>query len=188
MSKYSGDRLAIAYTEDYKNSCKIAWYNASRPTSAKDWMAVTPEDVHGRKPDIVMLRRWKLDMMWDFWADEMDSRAMQKVENSIVARRAAMFEKHARAASEWQEAAWKHIQEEGFDSSASAVQAYFKAVESERVSLGVSKLMVQMAEMDDGQLKEEFIKLVNRGSENDQIIDVDEVPEQKEDGTVSDES
>lgn len=92
-----------------------------------------------------------------------------------------MFEKHAEAASKWQEAAWKHIQEEGFDSSASAVQAYFKAVETERQSLGISQLMVKMQDMDDTQLKDEFIRLINRGSENDQIIDVDETPEKKED-------
>jgi hypothetical protein len=169
-----------AYTEDYKTSCKIAWYNASRPKSAKDWLSVTPEDVHGRKPSIVILRNWKSEMMWDFWADDMDSRAMLKVEDTIVARRAKMFEKHAEAAAKWQDAAWKHIQEEGFDSSASAVQAYFKAVEAERTSLGISQLMTKMADMDDNQLKEEFIKLINRGSENDQIIDMDETPEKKE--------
>ena len=183
VTKYDGSQIMTAYTEDYKNSCKIAWYNASRPRSTKDWLAVTPKDVHGRKPSIIILRNWKSEMMWDFWADDMDSRAMQKVENTIVARRAAMFEKHAKAASDWQEAAWKHIQAEGFDSSASAVQAFFKAVETERTSLGISELMIKMAQMDTGQLQEEFIKLVNRGSENNQIIDVDEIPTKKEDDT-----
>jgi hypothetical protein len=180
MTKYDGSQIMMAYTEDYKTSCKIAWYNAGRPKSKKDWMDATPEDVHGRKPNPVILRNWKSEMMWDFWADDMDSRAMQKVEVSIVARRAKMFEKHADAAAKWQDAAWKHIQEEGFDSSASAVQAYFKAVEAERTSLGISQLMVKMENMDDSQLKEEFIRLINRGSENDQIIDVDEIPEKKE--------
>lgn len=183
MSKYDGSPIMTAYTEDYKTSCKIAWYNAGRPKSKQDWLAATPEDVHGRKPSIIILRNWKTEMGWDWWAEDMDSRAMLKVEDTIVARRAKMFEKHAEDAAKWQEAAWKHIQEQGFDSSASAVQAFFKAAEMERTSLGISQLMMKMSDMDDTQLTEEFIKLLNRGAENDQIIDVDSVPEKKEDDT-----
>lgn len=169
------------YTEDYKTACRLGWYEAGRPTLKADWIEATPVDVHGRKPSINVLRKWKSEMKWDWWAEDMDSRAMTLVEDTIVARRAKMFEKHAEAAARWQEAAWKHIEEKGFDTSASAVQAYFKAVEAERTSLGISQLLVKMEDMDDNQLKEEFIRLVNRGSENDQIIDVDEIPEKKED-------
>jgi hypothetical protein len=176
----------IAYTEDYKILCKHAWYNAGRPKSAKTWIEATPEDEHGRKPSTIILRNWMREHAWHFWADGLDAKAMLKVEEGIVVRRARMFEKHAQKSAEMLEKAWNHLQEVGFDSSASAVQAFFKAMETERTSLGVSKLMIQMAEMDTEQLNQEFIRLVVRGNENNQlgeIIDVDEIPEKKEEVT-----
>jgi hypothetical protein len=169
-----------AYTEDYKILCKHAWYNAGRPKSKKDWLDATPEDEHGRKPSTIILRNWMSEHAWHFWADDLDAKAMVIVEDSLITRKAEMLQRQAEMAWKLQDKGLAYIEVEGFDSSSSAVQAIIRGAELERTSRGIGEMIVKMASMGDSELKEEIMKMINRGSENDQIIDVDEIPEKKE--------
>lgn len=174
------------YSDEYKELCKQAWYSAGRPTNAIAWMDATPEEeAHHRKPGIEILRKWKRERMWDFWGDELDSKAMTIVEDNLVAKKAEMLQRQADMAWKLQDMGLDYLKDEGFDSSASAVQAIIRGAELERTSRGFGEMMLKMAQMGNEELKEEFIKLVNRASENNQldVIDSEEIPEKKEDKT-----
>jgi len=173
--------VVTEYTEEYKEKCKQAWYAAGRPTNSNLWYNATPEDDLGRKPTAPVLRRWRNDRMWDFWGDEMDSRAIAIVEDSLITKKAEMLQRQADMAWELQTNGMQYLKEKGFDTSASAVSAVIRGAELERTSRGIGEMIVKMASMGDSELKDEIIKMINRGSENDQIVDVEEVPEKKGD-------
>ena len=119
-------------------------------------------------------------MMWDFWADDMDSRSIAIAENSLVQQKADMLQRQAEMARQLQDKGLDYIQSAGFDNSSSAVQAIIRGAELERTSRGIGEMIVKMATMGDSELKDEIMKMINRGAENDQIVDVEEVPEKKE--------
>ena len=170
----------VRYTDEYKTACKHGWYSAGRPKEGDVWLAATPEDEKGRKPGINVLRKWKAEMMWDFWADDMDSRSIAIAENSLVQQKADMLQRQAEMARQLQDKGLDYIQSAGFDNSSSAVQAIIRGAELERTSRGIGEMIVKMATMGDSELKDEIMKMINRGAENDQIVDVEEVPEKKE--------
>ena len=67
-----------------------------------------------------------------------------------------------------------------FDSSSSAVAAIKAGVEIERTSRGVGDMLVRMSQMGDDALKQEIMKYINRASENNQIVDAEEIPDKEE--------
>lgn len=179
--------IQAEYTDEYKEMCKQAWYSAGRPTNAIRWTEVTPEDeVNHRKPHIELLRKWKRERMWDFWADELDAKAVAIVEDNLVAQKSQMLIRQADMAWKLQDKGVEYIEEHGFDSSASAVQAIIRGAQLERESRGFGEMMLKMAKMGNEELTAEFITMVNRGFENGQLesaTDAEEVIEKKEDDT-----
>lgn len=176
--------LFAEYTEEYKEMCKQAWYAAGRPTNANQWTEITPEDeANHRKPHIELLRKWKRERMWDFWADELDAKAIATVEDNLVAQKAAMLQRQADMAWKLQDKGVEYINEHGFDSSASAVQAIIRGAQLERESRGFGEMMLKMSKMGNEELTAEFIAMVNRGFENgqlEQVTDAEEVKKEDE--------
>lgn len=143
-----------------------------------------PVDERGRIPNPQIISRWRNNEMWDLWADDLDARAMTVVEDSLIAQKAEMLKRHADMAHQLQLQGMDYLKEEGFDSSSSAVTAIIKGAELERTARGIGEMIVKMAQMDDTQLADEIVKLLNRAGENNQIIDADEVPEEKKEDTT----
>jgi len=177
--------LFAEYTDEYKEMCKQTWYASGRPTNAVQWMEVTPEDeANHRKPNIELLRKWKRERMWDFWADELDAKAMTVVEDNLVAQKAAMLQRHANMAWSLQDMGMAYLASGTFDSSSSAVQAIIRGAQLERESRGFGEMMLKMSKMGNEELTAEFIAMVNRGFENGQLesaTDAEEVSDKKED-------
>lgn len=165
----------VSYTDEYKQLIKTSWYAAGKPSDAKDWMDATPEDEKGRKPHIETLRKWRRNEMWDMWADELDVKAMTLVEDSLVLEKVEMLKRHAKDAMDLQALAMKYLKDSDFDTASSAVSAMIRGAELERTSRGIGDLILKMAKMDDSALTNEIMTLIQRASENDQIIDVDPV-------------
>lgn len=168
------------FSDEYKEKCKTAWYADGRPAQFERIHAIIPEDERGRKPIIRTLRQWKKDMMWDFWADDLDSRALAIVEDTLISKKVEMLKRHADMGQELQLRGMSYLKETGFDTSSSAVSAIIKGSELERTSLGIGEMFEKMAKMTDGELKDEIMNQINRASEAGQIIDVQEVPEKEE--------
>lgn len=168
------------YSDEYKEKCKTAWYANGRPAQYEKIHAIIPADDQGRKPLIRTLRQWRKDMMWDFWADELDSRALAVVEDTLITQKAEMLKRHAEMAHSLQLKGMEYLEETGFDTSSSAVSAIIKGAELERTSRGIGEMLVKMAQMTDSELKDEIMNQINRASEAGQIIDSDLVPEKEE--------
>lgn len=163
------------YTEEYKEICFQAWYLAGRPSAVGRIRDILPEDVNGRKPVVSMIDAWRKDRMWDFRADDMDAKALAIVDNDLVMQKVEMLRRHAERARTLSEKAMTFLVEDGFDSSASAVNAYFRGTEEERLTRGIGDMIVKMSKMSDADLKDEIIKRLQRASENNQIIETEVV-------------
>jgi hypothetical protein len=177
------------YTDEYKTIVRQTWFQAGMP-SAEKLYGLLPPDVNNNIPSVNTLASWRRDQLWDIWADELNSRAMTIVEDNLIMQKVEMLKRHAQDAAKLQEMGLTYLKEHKFDTSSAAVSAVIRGAELERTSRGVGELILKMAKMDDGALKNEIMALIARASENNQIVDVDltEVAEETESSTVSNES
>lgn len=175
ISQYEG------YTQTYKDTLRQFWYAMGRVELATLLkMEDCPKDNFGRIPNKQNVTKWKKEDMWDFWADDLDARAMVIVEDDLIAQRIEMLKRHANVGFMMVEKGKEFLVSGTFDSSSSAIQAIKIGVEIERTSRGVSEFMAKTAQMDNSAVKDEIMKLIARASENNQIIDVEEVPQKEE--------
>jgi hypothetical protein len=167
----SKTELAYSYSDDYKEKCFQTWYASGRPTSAARTLDILPEDEFGRKPVRSLVEVWRKDLMWDARADDLDSKAIAIAEDALIMQKAEMLKRQAERAGKLAEKAFDELVTEGFDSSAAAVNAYFRATEEERMTRGISDMIVKMSKMNDADLADTVLDLLRRANENDQIID-----------------
>jgi hypothetical protein len=163
------------FSEDYQEKCFQVWYLAGRPTYAKRFQELIPEDEHGRKPTPVVIYRWQKDGTWDLRADELDAKAIQTSEESLVIEKAEILRRHQEAAKQVQIKALEYLMTEGFDTSAAAVNALFKGMDMERQAAQFADLLEKLDRMDNNQVRDKIIDLVNRAASNNQIVDGEEV-------------
>jgi len=169
------------YTDDYKRLCYQSWYNGGRPNSPTETRKLIPEDAHGRKPNARMIAKWISELMWHERADELDAKAIILSDDALVIQKANMLKRQSENAVAIAEKAKKHIITEEFDSSASAVNAYFRATEEERLTKGIGDMIIKMSKMNNTDLMDEISKRVKRAEESGQIIDAEPVENTKED-------
>lgn len=165
--------LFVPYTEDYKNKCFIVWYLSGRPIKLTAIHNILPKDENGRVPSTQMIGLWKAELGWDLRADELDARAMEKVDDSLVLQKAEMFKRQAEHGKMLQDKGADFLKEKGIDSSASAITAVIKGAELERVSRGASEFLRKMSKMSDEELKAELMRLSQRA--DNKIIDAEEI-------------
>ena len=166
------------YSQDYIKKCFDAWYLGGRPNAPSDIKALIPFTETGKKPSTAALNRWRIGGTWDAWADELDAQAYQKDDQLLINQKARMLREHQEQAQKVSTKALEFLMSEGFDSAASAVQAFFKGLEEQRKTAGFSDLLEKLEKMTNNDVEKEIIALLNRASENDQVIDVesDDVP------------
>ena len=160
------------YSQDYIKKCFDAWYLGGRPNAPAGIKRVIPEDERGRKPSSRVILRWRLEGAWDAWADDLDAKAYEKDDKALVNLKAKMLREHQQKAAKVSDKALDYILAEGFDSAASAVQAFFKGLEEQRKTAGFSDLLEKLDKMTNNDVEKEIIALLNRASENDQVINI----------------
>lgn len=165
-----------AYTDDYKRIIFQVWYSNGRP-NIPDLLSLIPEDVNGRKPSRVMIRKWKDEEGWEMQADEMDAKAIVVSDDFLVRQKSEMLMRQANIGFVLQEIGLRALVSGGFDSSSSAVQAIRVGSELERTSMGIGEMLVKMAKMSDADLEQEIIKQIQRASDAGQVVDAEEVEE-----------
>lgn len=155
-------RSATAYTPEFIDRCFTAWYSAGRPESIGDYMDVFPVDEHGRNPTIHSLKKWRKLYGWDNHADDLDSRAIQIRDDYLVMTKANILKKQADDAALIADKALKYLVSGTFDTSSSAVSAYFRATEEQRLAIGISELVVKMSKMGNEELEREIASRLSR--------------------------
>jgi hypothetical protein len=121
---------------------------------------------------------WVTERGWRERADVLDARAETKIDDDLVALKVNALRKQASQAAAVREKSLNYILDNEFDSSASAVSAFFKAAELERVTLGISKTIQKLSEMDDDEVLQTVKELAERAGGN--IIDADTPEEDAE--------
>jgi hypothetical protein len=169
----------VPYSDHYKLTVRNYWYLHGKVTATPDLVDMLArdgiKDEFDRIPSTTLILDWKKDMMWLAWADVMDSEALAIVETDIINKKAQMLKEQARIGKELQDLGMGYLKTEGFDSSASAVQAVIRGANMERTSRGIGEMLEKMANMGDEQLKNTILNQLKRASDNDQIIESSEV-------------
>lgn len=161
------------FTEQYRQQCRSAWYAAGKPDAdvLRKFLIEKGIVEGGRAPRVSTIRRWRKIEMWDWWADDLDARALTIVEDDLVQQKAEMLRRQAKAAEDLQRMGMDYLRAESFDSSSSAVQAVIRGAELERTSRGIGEMIVKMSRMSDEELLNEIIKNLPRA--NMTIIDAE---------------
>lgn len=161
----------IIYDQDYIKKCFNSWYLSGRPKTPVAIRRILPAHPSGRLPTNSTLNGWIIKGAWDMWADELDAKAYNLADEDLVNRKAQMLREHSENASKVAKKSLEYLMVEGFDSASSAVQAFFKAQEEQRKTEGFADLVERLDKMTNNQVEQEIIGLLNRASENDQVID-----------------
>lgn len=164
VAQFSDDYIRIAFQFWYSNGC----------LSPKDVLKLDgfPTDELGRKPSDQTIRKWRDERDWKIRADELNAKAHLLADNDLVSAKARMLKKQADNAVKIQEKALDAMLTDGFDSSAAAVNAYFRATEEQRKAQGIGDLIERLSEMSDEKLQEKILQLSSRASGGDGVIDV----------------
>lgn len=170
--------LDTSFSEGYIEECFIAFYTAGRPKSGNRIRDILPVDDRGRKPSKEMILKWKSGYNWDIRADELDVQAYERTNEFLIEKRTEMLKRQATDAFNLQKKALDQLLGDGeeniggFDSSAAAVNAYFRSVELEQQTTGISDMILRMSKLTPDQLKKELTAMVRRAADSGQIIDV----------------
>lgn len=168
-------RSITSYTQEFRDRCFTAWYSAGRPSVLADHHDIFPVDENGRKPVISVLKVWRRKYGWDIHADALDTKAIQIRDDYLVVRKADILKKQANDAILIADKALNYLVSGTFDSSASAVSAYFKSTEEVRMAIGISELIEKMSKMSEDELKDEIAKRLKQASEAGQVIEAEEI-------------
>lgn len=166
------------FTNDYRRQCFDAWFLGGRPTQMPRIRELMPVNERtGTKPSPAVIKRWMINDLWNERADEMDAKAMIIADDSVLAKKAEIIKLHQLNAAALAAKAFEFLISGTFDSSAAAVNTYFKSTEEVRKMASFSDLIEKLGQMGNDDLMKEIVNRINRGAENDQIIDAEESDE-----------
>lgn len=171
------DTRIVPYGEDYIEQMFVFWYGSGKIPAAKlIELPDCPKDKFNRIPVRRIVEGWLNDRGWRERADVLDARAATQIEDELVALKVNALRKQAAQANEVRQKAFDHLMNNEFDSSASAVSAFLKSAELERITLGMSKTIEKLSQMDDDEVLQTVKELAERAGST--IIDGDEVLEE----------
>lgn len=169
----------VPYDQDYIEQMFVFWYNSGRlPATKIIELPECPKDQFGRIPVRRIVEAWVNERGWRERADVLDAQVETKINDELVALKVSMLRKQAAQAAAVRQKAFDHILEFPFDSSASAVSAFLKSAELERLSLGMSRTIEKLAEMPDDEVLRNVKELAERAGAD--IIDVAEVSQEED--------
>ena len=167
------------FSEVYKIQCRSTWYALGCPSPTKmEQRKLIPADENGKTAGWRMIERWMFDNAWTQWADVITAEISVQAEKELVHDKIELIKEQLEQTRVVRNNAYASIKEGEFDSSASAVNAFFKASEAERGLMQIEKVIEELAKSESEDLKKEFIELAARAGAT--MVDA-EVVEEKED-------
>jgi hypothetical protein len=164
-------KIAEFYSELYKQKAFDVWFLNGRPTDSNLYELLSPDE-QGNKPSYPTLVRWRKDFDWESRADILDAQAIQKHDDALIQKKVEMLTRHYNDAVSLATKAKEHLMMDGFDSSAAAVNAYFRGTEEQRNVEGLGELLNKLGKMTNEQISALIFDNIRRMSANDQVIDV----------------
>lgn len=168
------------YSEVYKIKCRAIWYDNGCPSPRKlEELKILPPDELGRTVRTSELKHWIFDGDWTQWKDVMDSEVATRTEEELLGRKVAVIKEQLEQTKVIRNAAYQNIKDGKFDSSASAVNAFFKASEAERGLMQIEKVIEDLAKRQTSDLQNEFKELAERAGAT--TVEAEDITEEKED-------
>ena len=165
------------FSDAYLENCFVVWFSMGQQSNLELIHEAIPEAPNGEKPSKTTLVRIRDTYGWRERADALTALATQKNDALLVNNKAEMLRELAQEAKEIREKAKAQMMQDGFDTSASAVNAYFKASEQEMTVRGVSEMVIKISKMSNEELESRRIKLLRRQNElvEGEIIDSESI-------------
>lgn len=173
----------MAYKEEFSETYKIlvrsTWYALGCPSPTKmENRKLIPADENGKTASIRLIEKWMLDNAWTQWADVITAEISVQAEKELVKDKVELIKEQLEQTRVIRNNAYESIKEGEFDSSASAVNAFFKASEAERGLMQIEKIIVELAKSESTDLQQRFRELAERAGAT--IVDAEEVKEDEE--------
>lgn len=166
------------FSEVYKIQCRSTWYALGCPSPTKmEQRKLIPADENGRTANFRMIEKWMFDNAWTQWADVITAEISVQAEKDLINDKVELIKEQLEQTRVVRNNAYASIKEGKFDSSASAVNAFFKASEAERGLMQIEKVIEDLANSETADLQKQFRELAERAGST---IDA-EVVEEKED-------
>ena len=137
-----------------------------------------PIDEMGRVASEYSIQGWIKDEDWRSWGEGLNAEISVKIEDELLSDRIAIVREQLRQTKEVRNVAFESIKKGNFDTSASAVTAFFKASEAERGLMQLDKMIMDLEKKQTPDLQREFRELAERAGAD--TTDA-EVIEEKED-------
>ena len=149
----------------------MAWVGAGSPFQIKPHMDIFPLDEYGRKVNPGTLLNWISRYDWHGRAEILEAKAIEVANEQIISIKATILRQQFEDARRIADKALTHMVSGTFDSSASAVSAYFRATEEQRRAVGISEIIEKMTKMSDAELEKEILERIRQATNAGQIID-----------------
>lgn len=167
------------YSDSYKFTCRAIWYAYGCPSPNKlVEMKVLPPNEQGVTVDANSLRHWRENEAWTQWKDVMDAEVSIRVEKDLVNDRIAIIKEQLEQTRQVRNSAYNDIKDGNYDSSASAVSAFFKASEAERGLMQIEKVIEDLAKMQTVDVRKRMKELAERAGATIVDADVEETEEE----------
>lgn len=169
MAKGTASRVNIEFSTAYIESVFATWQMHDKPTIGALIDLIEPDE-QGRKPVPITIANWKEKYAWESRDLQIQVQVQENTDRELVKVRMDMMKRHAERAKDIGEMAFKYLRDTGFDSSASAVAAAFKAFAEEKQSTGMGIALAQVFSMSDADLQKKLNSLLSRVTdiENDE--------------------
>lgn len=179
--KDSPEPLIVEYSDDYKESCFLAWYAAGRPRG-KTLVPVLPPDEahHNRKPHLYVFHQWIRKYGWQERADKMDAEVRYRLQEQAIANKVQMYQRHAEIAQQIIERGIEYLERNEPDTTAVALKMIKDGTEIERISTGGAQALAEVARKSDKALLQLISQLNLKNEDEDALPSL-------EDGEVDEE-
>ena len=158
---------------------RAVWYDAGCPPLKRfEKMNIIPADEQGAVVGIAPIKHWMAEDAWAQWKDVQDAALSLRIESELMTRRMKLVKEQLDQSSSVRRRAYKEIEEKGFDTSASAVQAFFKAAEAERGLMQIERVIEDLTRKETPDLQKEFRELAERAGAT--MIDGEEIEDSAE--------
>jgi hypothetical protein len=162
------------FSDRYMDSVFYLWYENNRPASVR-LRNLIPDDEKGNKPTRLTLENWHRDYGWEQRADAIDGEASHQLDQTVIQRRIKMYEELEQVGRLTLEAGKSYIETNGIQSDNAAIKAIVAGAEMIMQSVGVAESYARIATMTNAQIDNAFRNLLNRGQNDAEVADSDEV-------------
>ncbi len=156
------------YTDEYIEKLFEFWYANGAPPATSLHKAIIQnkdlQDEQGRCPSAATITLWLSEKGFYARKDLLDAKVATKIDEDLVALKVNALREQAALFRQIRIKAANHLLETDFDSSSAAVNAFIRASQEERISLGLSRTIQKMAGMDDDDLLRHVKELASRVS------------------------